>query len=67
LNDDAEPYLNADNIYLMPIEKHPFWSRIETDPAFKEEIIDFMKTTIDNELKTNQKNANAFKDLQLNE
>jgi len=40
------------NDILMPIEEHPFWKRMNSDPDYKEEIIQYIKATIEKSKET---------------
>jgi len=66
-DEEATPYLNSDGVYLVPIDQHPFWKKIDSDPTYKEEIIQYVKTSLESAMHTHKKHAHKFTDLQLHE
>jgi len=50
---------------LMPIEKHPFWQRIESDPAYKAEVVQFIQSKFEKAVHTHQSHAHKFSNLEV--
>lgn len=53
--------------HLVPIEDHPFWKRIDSDPVYRAAIIDFIQSQLKKEMHTHKKYASKFTDLKVNE
>ncbi|MEN8224486.1 MAG: hypothetical protein ABFS05_03915 [Bacteroidota bacterium] len=66
-DDETEALLNEQGITLMSVEDHPFWKRMDSDPAYKEEIVKYVKTTLEDAINTNKKYAHEFSDLEPHE
>lgn len=56
---------NADykNMALMPVDEHPFWQKLETDPQYREEIIQFVQKKFEKAVHTHKQHAHKFTDL----
>ena len=54
-----------DQITLVPIEEHPFWQKIDTNPAYKEEIIAYIQSNMKKAMHTHKKYANKFTNLKV--
>ena len=54
---------NVEDIILIPIEDHPFWQKIDTDPSYVQEIKDFIKSRLEKGMHTHKKYAHKFTDL----
>jgi len=54
-----------DNSPLIPIEDHPFWQKIDTDAEYREEIIQFMLSNLENTWHTHRKYVHNFIDLKV--
>ena len=50
---------------LISMEKHPFWSRIDNDPAYKEEVMQFLNSKISKAYHTHKKHEHNFKDFKI--
>ncbi len=50
---------------LLSMESHPFWSRIDKDPAYKEEIIQFISSKMSETFHTHKKYEHNFKDFKV--
>jgi hypothetical protein len=64
---DKNSFLNeamVDKI-LTPIEKHPFWQKIDNETAYKEEIIDFLLSKMEKAFHTHKKYAHEFTEFKL--
>jgi len=46
---------------VMPIDEHPFWERMSSDPDYKEEIIQYIKGSVEKGLKTHNLSNNTVK------
>ncbi len=44
-----DPAIQRD-LYKTPIDEHPFWSRMNSDPEYREEIIQYIKTSLEKNL-----------------
>jgi len=66
---DASVGSNAGDkqVELMPISEHPFWKRIDSDPAYLEEIIQFVQTSLETSVHTHKKHAHKFTDIKMHE
>ncbi len=58
---------SSENVALPPISEHPFWQRIDSDPAYMEEIIQFVQSSMENTVHTHKKYASKFTDVKLHE
>ncbi len=56
---------DVQNTALIPIEEHPFWQRMDSDPEYREEITQFMQSTIEKAMHTHQKHAQKFTDIKV--
>ena len=56
---------NLQNKYLIEIKDHFFWQKIDTDPEYKKEIINFIKTEMDKIVHTHNKYAHLFTDFKV--
>jgi hypothetical protein len=64
---DNKSNSGSENATLVPIKDHPFWQRIDSDPEYKEEIIQFMQTSLEKAMHTHMKHAHKFTDIKLHE
>lgn len=62
-NGESKSALN--DIVLMPIKDHPFWQKIDNDPSYKEEIIQFIQSGMEKAYHTHKKYAHNFTDLKV--
>ncbi len=56
-----------ENMIKIPLEEHPFWQKIDSDPAYKEEIIRFMQSELEKAFHTHQEYAHEFTDMKVKE
>ncbi|MEW7290839.1 hypothetical protein [Aquimarina sp. 2304DJ70-9] len=56
---------DVQNTALIPIEEHPFWQRMDSDPEYREEITQFMQSTIEKAMHTHQKHEQKFTDIKV--
>ncbi|MCK5210667.1 MAG: hypothetical protein KAQ79_21700 [Cyclobacteriaceae bacterium] len=63
----SEPDDELNDISLIPIKDHPFWQKIDSDPDYKEEFIQYMQSTIEKSMHTHKKHAHKFTNLKLKE
>lgn len=54
-----------DKNYLMPLEDHPFWQKIDNNPAYKEEIILLIQNNLKESFHTHKKYAEKFSNLKV--
>lgn len=54
-----------DNITLIPINEHRFWQKIDTNSAYKEELIMFLQSNLEKAYHTHKKYAHNFTDLKV--
>ena len=74
---DSQALLAAQNVLtarngendreLVPLKDHPFWARIDSDPAYKEEVLQFCKQGVEKSFHTHRKHAHQFTHLKLKE
>ena len=67
LDEKTDSYLTAEGAIMMPIEEHPFWKRIDSDPQYKEDIIRYIKGSFESAMHTHKKYAHKFTDVKLHE
>ena len=65
INKNLQSDNSLDNLATVHIEDHPFWQRLDSDPEYKEEIIQFMKSGLEKGLHTHKKHAHKFTGLEL--
>ncbi|SDW85091.1 hypothetical protein SAMN05444411_102308 [Lutibacter oricola] len=53
--------------FYTSIENHPFWSRLDSDSAYKEEVIQYIKSSLEKSFHTHKKYQNQFIDLNIKE
>jgi hypothetical protein len=56
---------NQNELPLMPIDEHPFWQKIDSNPEYKNEIVHFVKSSLEKGIHTHKKYAAQFTDLKL--
>ena len=66
-NDESDVFLNEEGIAMMSVEDHPFWKRIDSDPSYKEEIIKYVKNSLEDAINTHKKHDHKFTDLEPHE
>lgn len=57
--------LDLDNITIIPIEEHPFWQKIDSEPGYKENIVEMIQSKMDKAFHTHKKHAHKFTDLKV--
>ena len=57
----------SENATLIPIKDHPFWQRMDSDPEYKEEVIQYIQTSFKKAMHTHKKHAHKFTDIKLHE
>ncbi|MBN4070782.1 hypothetical protein JYT76_03795 [Olleya sp. AH-315-F22] len=50
---------------LPSIQEHPFWQKIDNDPAYKEGIIEYVLSSMEKAYHTHKNNAHKFTDMVL--
>lgn len=50
---------------LMPIKDHPFWKKIDAEPQYREEIIQYVLAKFEKAVHTHKKHAHKFTDLKV--
>jgi hypothetical protein len=64
----TEISIDKSNLFeLPPIKDHPFWQKIDKDPTYKEEIIQYMQANLEKAYHTHKKYAHRFTDLKIKE
>ena len=53
------------DIVLIPIKEHPFWQKIDNDPKYEEEVIQFIQSGMEKAYHTHKKYAHNFTDLKV--
>jgi uncharacterized coiled-coil protein SlyX len=54
-----------EEIALLPINEHPFWNKIDTDPSYKEEIVDLIQRITEKSYHTHKEHAHKFTNLKI--
>jgi hypothetical protein len=67
IDEETRELLNSKDYLLLPIEEHPFWNRIDSDPQYREEIIQYVQETMQKAIHTHKKHAHKFTDIKLHE
>jgi len=67
LDINSDTYLTDEGIYLMPIDRHPFWQKMESDPIYKKEIVLFIKSRMQKAFDKYKQNYQKFTDIVPNE
>jgi hypothetical protein len=49
------------DVLLMPMDEHPFWKRINSDPDYKEEIIQYMRSSLDKAFQSQELSNDSVK------
>jgi len=52
------------NMVMMPVDQHPFWQKLESDPQYREEIIQFVQKKFEKAVHTHRQHAHKFTDLE---
>ena len=52
---------------MIPVEEHPFWTKIDSEPSYREEIIQFVMSKLEKAVHTHRKHIHKFTDLQVAE
>jgi hypothetical protein len=60
LFEDSRLPNDMEDVPNMPIEEHPFWSRIDKDPAFREAILQYVETSLEKSLFTQRQYVDRF-------
>ncbi len=58
---------NDKGIVLMPIEEHPFWKRIDSDPEYRNEIVNYIKDNLEKSYYTQRKYLSNFTGMKIKE
>ncbi|HLN53473.1 MAG TPA: hypothetical protein VK212_07165 [Lentimicrobium sp.] len=67
LVDNINMKMNSQGIVMMPIEEHPFWKRLDSDPKYKEEIINYIKDNLEKSFYTQRKYLDKFSEMKIKE
>ncbi len=67
LDEKTNAYMNDKGMYMMPLEEHPFWQKIDNDPGYREEVLKYMQNSLEKAFHTHKKYADKFTDFQLHE
>ena len=67
MDEDTRKLVKSEEFILLPIEEHPFWKRIDSDPDYKEEIIQYVQSSMEKAIHTHKKHAHKFTDIKLHE
>lgn len=52
--------VDLEDMVIMPIEEHPFWSRIDSDPEFREAVLQHVEQGLEKSVYTQRKYAHRF-------
>lgn len=55
----------GEQLIMVPMNDHPFWSKIDNDPSYKQEIIQYIKSSIEKSMHTHKKHAHKFTTMQI--
>lgn len=67
LDEKTNTYINEKGIHLIPLEEHPFWQKIDNDPDYREQVIQYVETSLEKAMHTHKKHAQKFTGLNLHE
>ncbi len=67
LGKKSEPIARSGGPTLIPIQDHPFWQRIEEDPLYKEEVIEFIQEGLEKSMHSHKKYTSKFINLKVKE
>ncbi|MEL7005399.1 MAG: hypothetical protein AAFN93_22095, partial [Bacteroidota bacterium] len=56
---------DVQDMIMMDISKHPFWQKMDSDPDYKEEIIQLIMSKLDKAYHTHRHHAHKFTNLQI--
>lgn len=62
-----ESYPQFENIPHVPVKDHPFWQKIDSDPEYKDEIIQFVLSNMEKAMHTHKKYSHNFTNIKLKE
>lgn len=62
---NAESIEGLEKADLVPIKDHPFWQKMDNDPAYKEEIIELIISSSSKAYHTHRKYANNFTEFKI--
>ncbi len=54
-----------EDMVIMHIEEHPFWSRIDSDPQYREEVLSYIETNLEKSIYTQRKYAYRFSNSEM--
>jgi len=57
--------MDLDKQIFLPVDEHPFWQRIDSDPQYKAEIIDFIQSKFEKAVHTHKEHAHKFSNLNI--
>lgn len=56
-----------EDITTIPIEDHPFWKKMDNDPAYKQEVILYVQSLMEKSYHTHKKYKDKFANLKVKE
>jgi hypothetical protein len=56
----SELTVNMEGTVIMSLEEHPFWSRINSDPEYREEILQYIESSLETAFYTQRKYVDRF-------
>ncbi len=59
--------VDLEDMVIMKMEEHPFWSRIDSDPEYREKIFNLVESTLEKSLYTQRKYLDKFPDMKIRE
>ncbi len=66
-NSDGKMNAIPNNMILIPIEDHPFWKRIDSDPSDVEEVKNFIQSGLNKGIHTHKQYADKFSTLKVSQ
>ena len=67
MGENKAVFEGLENIALIPIEDHPFWQKIDSDPDYKERIINLIQSKLEKAFHSHKEYAHKFTDLKVRE
>jgi hypothetical protein len=67
VSDEARIAKEIQTKISIPIEEHPFWNKIDSEPQYREEIIQYVLSKFEKAVHTHKKYVHKFTDLKVAE
>ncbi len=60
-----QSFTDSDHFPQVSVKDHPFWQRIDEDPGYKDEVIEYIQSSLEKAMHTHKKHAHNFTDLKV--